>query len=189
MIIIMIDSFSRRGIAISLDTIIDENSDTVPPIELSWTEGIRESIQTLAKESPDLVMKYIMMLQSGLDQCIARMYWVERLTQDQISLLIHMTQVAIWKRLNSILRKLRFIIQAANIDDPIQVKSDLESLLEGEDGENIEIAYLQFFEGSLSRTATILGISPTRASNGIKRILQRLEEKVSRGDAVAGLML
>jgi predicted XRE-type DNA-binding protein len=125
-----------------------------------------------------------MMLRSGLDQCIARMYWIEGLTQEQLAMVLHLTQCAISKRLKSILLKLRFIIQTPSLD-PIQVKSDLESLLEGEDREIIEIAYLQFFEGSLSRTATILGISPTRVSSYMKQIIQTLAAKAIEGGVIA----
>jgi hypothetical protein len=87
------------------------------------------------------------------------------------------------KRLRSIVKKLRFIILAPSLD-PVEVKSDLETLLEG-DGETTNVAYIYYFEGSLARTAEILGMCPSRASSHIKEMFQILEGKSIQGSAVA----
>jgi hypothetical protein len=84
---------------------------------------------------------------------------------------------------SGIVRKLRFLIQQPT-HDHLDVRFDLEHLLGP--GEISEIGYLQFWECSLSRVATLLDMSSSRVSSTMREVLQILENKSKLGDTVAG---
>ena len=131
-----------------------------------------------------------MMLRSLLDRMIAKLYWINQMTQEQIADILQMTQCAVFKRIRSLSKKLKFLILQPT-QDPIQIRSDLQILLLGENEETIEVSYLWYFEGSLSRVATLMGISSSRSSSAARSALQILENNFiqGKGNPTAGIYL
>lgn len=113
-----------------------------------------------------------------IDYCIARMYYLEKLSQNQISILLGITQAAVSRRLKYILIRIRFILRMPSLN-PIQVRDDFNVLFPEE---LFEFAYFFYWELSQNRVKFFIKTSQSGASNKFASVVHFLEELVAIDD-------
>ena len=95
-----------------------------------------ESLKSLMSDSYHFVIKYINHL-SKVDQDMARLYYIDGLSQNQICALFGIVQAAVSRRLKIITKRIKFLIKMPSLN-PIQVRQDIMTIF---DPSLVEFAY------------------------------------------------
>jgi hypothetical protein len=138
----------------------------------------RQSIRDLIGESQTFILRYFTMLPQ-IDFTIAKLYYIERLSQDQISDILGITQAAVSRRLKFVLIRVKFLLKMPTLS-PIQVRTDFEMLFPEE---LHEFAYFFYFESAQNRVKFFIKTSQSGAANKFARVNSYLEKLVSLDDA------
>lgn len=151
----------------------DEHSDL---FSLMSSQGgsnldIRENLRDLISASPEFILRYFFMLPQ-IDYQIARMYYLEKLSQNQISNILNITQAAVSRRLKYILVRIRFILRMPE-HNPIQVREDFHLLFPEE---LFEFAFFFYWEYSQNRVKFFVKTSQSGAANKFLSVMHFLEE-------------
>lgn len=131
----------------------------------------RQSLRDLIMDSQGFILRYFMMLPQ-IDYTIARLYYIERLSQDQISEILNITQAAVSRRLKFILVRVKFLLKMPTLD-PIQARQDFLDLFPEE---LFEFAYFFYWECAQNRVKYFIKTSQSGAANKFARVMDYLEE-------------
>lgn len=137
----------------------------------------RTSMRDMIAESQNFILRYFMMLPQ-IDYTIARLYYIERLSQDQISNLLNITQAAVSRRLKFILVRVKFLLKMPYLD-PIQIRKDFEELFPEE---LFEFAYFFYWENAQNRVKYFIKTSQSGAANKFARVMDYLEQLAALDD-------
>lgn len=138
------------------------HQNTLPPS--------RHSLRDLIQESQSFILRYFLML-PPIDYNIARLYYLEGLSQDQISQLFSITQAAVSRRLKFITTRVKFLLKMPTLN-PIQVREDFQDLFPPH---LFEFAYFFYWENAQNRVKFFIKTSQSGAANKFVKILKYLE--------------
>lgn len=132
------------------------------------------SFKDLVQASPDAASGFFEALAEP-DRTITSLYYFQNQTQTQIAEMLDISQVAVSRRLSSIIRRLKYILKRPK-QNPVVVRRELSQLFPPH---LCEAAYFFYFESAQNRVKQFLSISQSGASNKFKQVLEYLT-KVSR---------
>lgn len=146
----------------------------------------KQHLKNVVKGSFDFIAKYLSFL-PAIDQDIARLYYVDGLSQDQIKKLYGVCQAAISRRIKYIFIRIKFLLRAPSLN-PIQVREDLRNIFEDD---LFEFAYLFYWELAQNRVKYYIETSQSGAANKLIKIIEYLtalsSSEVKAGDFEGGL--
>jgi hypothetical protein len=157
----------------------DEHSDMFSRIARDgpgW--DARQSLRDLIQDDPALFLRHFRML-PGIDYDIARFYYVQKLSQDQISRLLSITQAAVSRRLKYILTRVKFLLKQPTLD-PIEAREDFLVLFPPQ---LFEFAYFFFWEHAQNRVKFFIQTSQSGAANKFGNVLAHIQKEAERPDA------
>ena len=125
----------------------------------------RENFKNLIRDSFSFIVRYFYFLPS-IDQDIARLYYLDGMSQDQISKLLEISQAAVSRRLKYIIYRIKFLLRMPDLN-PIQVRGDLDQLFPKE---LFEFAYFFYWELAQNRVKYFIETSQSGAANKFKKI-------------------
>lgn len=134
-------------------------------------ENPKQHVKNIVKNSFDFVTRYLSFL-PPIDQDIARLYYVDGLSQDQIKKLFGVCQAAISRRIKYIFIRIKFLLRAPSLN-PIQVREELRFLL---DDTLFEFAYLFYWELAQNRVKYYIETSQSGAANKLIKIIAELKK-------------
>jgi len=150
----------------------DESPDLFSLLSVNTvTPKTKRFFKSLVKDSYEFFSKYLVFLPQ-IDQDIARFYYIDGLSQDQISTLYNISQAAISRRLKYIIERIKFLVKAPSLD-PIQIREDLQFLFPPE---LFEFAYLFYWELAQNRVKFFIKTSQSGAANKLTKVLNFLED-------------
>lgn len=129
----------------------------------------------LVRESYGKIHPYLQFL-SPVDTFIVRVHCIDRLSQEQISDLLNISQAAVSSRFKLIFGRLRILLKMPTLS-PAKVREDFFELFPEE---LFEFAYVFYWVCSQNRVKHYVYMSQSGASNKMKRILAFLEGLVLR---------
>ncbi|MFA5071356.1 MAG: hypothetical protein WC511_03245 [Candidatus Pacearchaeota archaeon] len=139
-------------------------------------------IKNIIRDSFEFVARYLNFL-PPIDQDIARLYYVDGLSQDQIKKLFGVCQAAISRRVKFIFVRIKFLLKMPSLN-PIQVREDLQALFEDD---LFEFAYFFYWELAQNRVKYYIETSQSGAANKLIKIiayLKQLRDTPDTGDSV-----
>lgn len=131
----------------------------------------RRSLRDLIQESQSFILRYFLML-PPIDYHIARLYYIDGLSQDQISNLFSITQAAVSRRLKFITTRVKFLLKMPTLN-PIQVREDFLELFPDH---LFEFAYFFYWENAQNRVKYFIKTSQSGAANKFSKVISYLEE-------------
>lgn len=134
-------------------------------------ENQRQHIKNVVKNAFDFVSKYLLFL-PPIDQDIARLYYVDGLSQDQIKKIFGVCQAAVSRRVRYIFLRIKFLLRMPSLN-PIQVRNDLRILL---DDSLFEFAYLFYWELTQNRVKYYIETSQSGAAGKLIKIIAKLKQ-------------
>jgi hypothetical protein len=137
----------------------------------------RSYFKNLIRDSYDFIIKYFLIL-PRFDYWVAKLYYVDGLTQAQIGDIMDLSQVAVSRRLKFIILRLKFFLKIPTLD-PLQVRKDFLLLFPEE---LFEFAYYFYWEFAQSRVRFFIRTSQSGASNKFSMILKYLKVIVKEDD-------
>jgi len=137
----------------------------------------RESFKALIKDSYEYIVRYFSLL-SAMDHNIARLYYIEGMSQDQISDLVGISQAAVSRRLKYILDRVKFLLKMPSLD-PILVREELGELFPPE---LFEFAYFFYWELVQNRVKFFIKTSQSGAAHKFQKIVEYLEKIEAKED-------
>lgn len=144
----------------------------------------KQHVKNIIRESFDFIARYLNFL-PAIDQDIAKLYYVDGLSQDQIKKLFGVCQAAISRRVKFIFVRIKFLLRTPSLN-PIQVREDLRFLLEDD---LFEFAYLFYWELAQNRVKYYIETSQSGAANKLIKIIEYLknitDSETKEGDAEA----
>jgi predicted XRE-type DNA-binding protein len=144
----------------------------------SSIQHARQDMRDHIQEAPAFIIRYFQMLPL-IDATIARLYYLEKLSQDQISDLLDITQAAVSRRLKFIMVRVKFLLKMPTLN-PMQVRNDFEYLFPEE---LFEFAFFFYWEHAQNRVKYFIKTSQSGAANKFARVMVYLEEWVNRDEA------
>lgn len=138
-------------------------------------QSSRRSLRDLIQESRGFISRYFLML-PPIDYHIARLYYFDGLSQDQISQLFNITQAAVSRRLKFITARVRFLLKMPTLN-PIQVRDDFEQLFPPS---LFELAYFFYWENAQNRVKHFIKTSQSGAANKFAKVMEYLENLVAQ---------
>ena len=130
----------------------------------------RQHFKELVRNSYSFILKFLSFL-PPIDQDIARLYYVDGLSQDQIRRLYQISQAAVSRRLKFVFIRIQFLLKMPSLN-PVQVREDLRFLF----GDNLfEFAYFFYWELAQNRVKFFIDTSQSGAANKLLRVIQYLE--------------
>lgn len=133
-------------------------------------ENPKQHVKNIIKNSFEFISKYLSFL-PPIDQDIARLYYLDGLSQDQIKKLFGVCQAAISRRLKYIFIRIKFLLRAPSLN-PIQVREELRVLL---DDSLFEFAYMFYWELAQNRVKYYIETSQSGAANKLLKIISVLK--------------
>jgi hypothetical protein len=130
----------------------------------------RNVFKSLIRDSFDFISRYFLIL-PRFDYWIAKLYYIDGLTQIQIGKLLGISQVAVSRRLKYILIRLKFILKTPSWD-PIQVREEFKILFPEK---LFETAYYLYWEYTQSRVRFFIRTSQLGVANKFTKIIEYLE--------------
>jgi len=137
----------------------------------------------LVKDSYRFVERYLSLLPS-IDHDIARLYYIDDLSQDQISDIFDISQAAVSRRLKYVLDRIKFLLKMPGLN-PVNVRRDLQDIFPPE---LFESAYFFYWELAQNRVKFFIKTSQSGAANKFFKILDYLEELASNVDSDKDIM-
>jgi predicted DNA-binding protein YlxM (UPF0122 family) len=138
----------------------------------------RGVLKNLVRDSYKFIIRYLSLL-PPIDRALAKYYYVDGLSQEQIRDIFNISQSAVSRRLRYILNRINFLLRAPSLN-PIQVREDLEFLFTEE---LFEFAYFYYFELAQNRVKFFVGASQSGVANKFKDILKLLESIVNEKES------
>ena len=135
------------------------------------TENPKQHVKNVVKNSFDFVCRYLSFL-PPIDQDIARLYYMDGLSQDQIKKLFGVCQAAISRRVKYIFIRIKFLLRAPSLN-PIQVREELRFLL---DDSLFEFAYMFYWELAQNRVKHYIETSQSGAANKLIKTISVLKK-------------
>ena len=127
----------------------------------------------IVEESYPFVVKFLSYLPK-IDYKISKLYYIDKLSQDQISFLYGISQAAVSRRLKFIVERLKFLFKMPSLN-PIQVREDFIKLFP----ENlVQFAFFFYWENTQNRVKYFIETSQSGAANKFKLIIKFLESKI-----------
>lgn len=142
-------------------------------------ENPKQHVKNVVKNSFEFVSKYLSFL-PPIDQDIAKFYYVDGMSQDQIKKLFGVCQAAISRRVKFIFVRIKFLLRAPSLN-PIQVREELRELF---DDTLFEFAYMFYWELAQNRVKYFIETSQSGAANKLLKILSVLE-RMTQWDATS----
>jgi len=133
----------------------------------------RSIFKNLFKNSYSFISKYLTLL-SPIDYNIAKFYYIDGLSQEQIKRVFNISQSAVSRRIRYITNRINFLLRAPSLN-PIQVRRDLEFLFPED---MFEFAYFYYFELAQNRVKYFVQASQSGVANKFKDILEYLERVI-----------
>lgn len=141
----------------------------------------RNNLKGLVKDSYNFIVRYLSLLPL-IDRNLAKYYYIDGLSQEQIKIMFNISQSAVSRRLRYVLNRINFLLRAPSLN-PIQVREDLRFLFPED---LFEFAYFYYFELAQNRVKFFVGASQSGVANKFKDILNYLKEvkkvKISKSD-------
>ena len=134
----------------------------------------RSVLKNLVRDSYKFIIRYLSLL-PPIDCNLAKYYYIDGLSQEQIRDLFNISQSAVSRRLRYIFNRVNFLVRAPSLN-PIQVRKDLRFLFSEE---LFEFAYFYYFELAQNRVKFFVGASQSGVANKFKDILELLEKIIS----------
>jgi len=134
-------------------------------------ENPKQYVKHVVKNSFEFVSRYLSFL-PPIDQDIARFYFVDGMSQDQIKRLFGVCQAAISRRVKYIFLRIKFLLRAPSLN-PIQVREELRFLLPDS---LFEFAYFFYWELAQNRVKFYIETSQSGAANKLLKIISFLKE-------------
>jgi hypothetical protein len=134
-------------------------------------ENPRQHLKNVVKNSFDFVTRYLSFL-PPIDQDIARFYYLDGMSQDQIKKLFGVCQAAISRRVKFIFVRIKFLLRAPSLN-PIQVREELRTLF---DDSLFEFACIFYWELAQNRVKYYIETSQSGAANKLLKIIEALQE-------------
>lgn len=134
-------------------------------------ENPKQHLKNVVRNSYDFISKYLSFLPT-IDQDIARLYYVDGLSQDQIKNLFGVCQAAVSRRVKYIFIRLKFLLRAPSLN-PVQVREELRFLF---DDSLFEFAYMFYWELAQNRVKHYIETSQSGAANKLLKIIEALKE-------------
>lgn len=131
----------------------------------------RRTMRDLVQDAREYVEKYFSLL-PPVDQQISHLYYIEQLSQDQISKLFGITQAAVSRRLKFIEGRLRFLLKQPT-QNPTQVSEDFTTIFPAD---LVEFAFFFYHEYAQNRVKYFIKTSQSGAANKFNRVLAYLEK-------------
>jgi hypothetical protein len=148
----------------------------------SSQQNQKQYIKNIIRDSFDFVARYLNFL-PAIDQDIAKLYYVDGLSQDQIKKLFGVCQAAISRRVKFIFVRIKFLLRMPSLN-PIQVREDLRILF---DDELFEFAYFFYWELAQNRVKYYIETSQSGAANKLIKIIAYLKKlkdlEIKEGDS------
>lgn len=132
--------------------------------------GHRSQLGDMMKSGFGLIRRYLAML-PPVDFEIARFYYLQDMSQEQVSKLLGISQAAVSRRLKFILRRLKFLIKMPS-KNPLQVREDFTVLFEDS---LFEPAYYFYWELTQNRVRHYIDTSQSGAANKFVQIVEHLQ--------------
>lgn len=133
-------------------------------------ENPKQHLKNVVRNSFSFVSRYLSFL-PPIDQDIAKLYYVDGLSQDQIKKLFGVCQAAISRRIKYIFIRIKFLLRAPSLN-PVQVREELRVLL---DDSLFEFAYMFYWELAQNRVKYYVETSQSGAANKLLKILKVLK--------------
>lgn len=131
----------------------------------------KQHIKDLVKNSFAFITRFLGFL-PPIDQDIARLYYLDGLSQDQIRKLYNISQAAVSRRLKFIFVRIQFLFRMPSLN-PIQVREDLKILFP----ESLfEFAYHFYWELAQNRVKYFFDTSQSGAANKLLKIITYLQK-------------
>jgi len=130
----------------------------------------KDNLKNLVKDSYSFIIRYLSLLPM-LDHDLAKLYYIDGLSQEQIRDLFQISQSAVSRRLRYIFNRINFLLRAPSLN-PIQVREDLEFLFTPE---LFEYAYFYYFELAQNRVKYFVQSSQSGVANKFKEIIRYLD--------------
>ncbi|MFL5283473.1 MAG: hypothetical protein ACJ8AW_21380 [Rhodopila sp.] len=156
---VSVDDFAER---------LSTEESVLPP-----GETLLELARDFAREERER-MEWALSWLTDVDQAICRLYFLEELTQEGISSLLHIGQPEVSGRLHSCIKLLPFLLKRPT-RNPIELRNDFSELLPCRLVESAHALYLNF---APSRVADLLGpnVSESTTRNRRNEIVTHLEK-------------
>lgn len=135
---------------------------------------VKNDLRDMIKGSFLYIIRYFAML-SPIDYDIARFYYIEDLSQEQISKLVGISQVSISRRVRFVFNRVKYMLRKPTLN-PIQVRDDLKEILPNN---LFEFAYCFYWEVIQNRVKDFLKVSQSGAANKFASIIKYLEKNIS----------
>jgi hypothetical protein len=129
----------------------------------------KNNLKDLFRESYTFIVKFLNLLPS-IDCDIAKFYFIEGLSQEQIRDILGISQSAISTRLKYIKSRINFLLRVPSLN-PIQVREDFKFLFPDS---LFEVAYFYYFELAQNRVKYFVQTSQSGVANKFKEILRYL---------------
>jgi len=142
--------------------------------------GGRGQLPDLMKRSFPFIKKYLAML-PPVDLAISKYYFLQDMSQEQVSMLLGVSQAAVSRRLKFILRRLKFLLKMPS-RNPIQVREDLNLLFPEP---LFAPAYYFYWELTQNRVRHYIDTSQSGAANKFSQLLDYLE-KIIEDESMEG---
>lgn len=153
----------------------DDIEDKGLELLIHFSPEASDTFKNLVKDAYPYISKYVNLL-PVTDKKIAKLYYLHGLKQSQIGELLGVTQVAICKRLNYIVTRLKFLLKTP-LSNPMEVRETLKKLF---GDEHFESAYYFYFEHSQNRVKFFLETSQSGAANRFHKFIEKLDSIISR---------
>lgn len=131
----------------------------------------RNNLKGLVKDSYNFIVRYLFLLPL-IDRNLAKYYYIDGLSQEQIKVMFNISQSAVSRRLRYVLNRINFLLRAPSLN-PIQVREDLKILFPED---LFEFAYFYYFELAQNRVKFFVGASQSGVANKFKEILTYLKK-------------
>ena len=137
----------------------------------------KTSLRELFQQSQSFIVRYMLML-PPVDYTIAKLYYIDSLSQDQISQLFGITQAGVSRRLKFITARLKFLFKMPSLD-PIQVREDFLQIFPYD---LFELAYYFYWENAQNRVKYFIFTSQSGAANKFVQIMTHLQQVADTPD-------
>lgn len=147
----------------------EEHSDFVSILHHSSQIGAHSNFRELMKASRSFIVRYFQLLPT-VDCDIARLYYLDEMSQEQISRMFDITQAAVSRRLKFIKERLKFLMKMPHLN-PIVVREELKELFPEP---LFEFAYFFYWEGAQNRVKYYIETSQSGAANKFAKVLEHI---------------
>jgi len=166
-----------------------ENGEFQDDLELpllASSNGLTEAIfsskkiyfRSLVKDSYHTIYPYLKYL-SPIDTFIVRIYCIDELSQEQISILLGISQAAVSNRFKLVFERIKFLFKMPSLS-PLKVRNDFQELFPQT---LFEFAYFFYWICSQNRVKYYIQTSQSGAANKFNQVLDYLEANALTPDS------